>query len=189
LLLPPAAGGAAPVGHRKERTPDGTQTIATKRITPRNEAGTAVVELALVLPLFLLLVLGMVDFGKGFNYWIDQTHLANEAARFAVVNKNPGEAASDTLQEYIRKHANTGELANGGTNSIGDPLAVCIEFPEGDEPEAGDPVTVRVTTTYNWMPFLDVNLGFTAVKVQGTATMRLEAKPTEYDTTDNSEDC
>ena len=140
----------------------------------------------------MVLILGMVDFGKGFNYWIDQTHLANEAARFAVVNKNPGEAAGDTLQEYIRKHANTGELANGGTNSVADELAVCIEFPglpEGEDPEAGDPVTVRVTTTYNWMPFLDANLGFSAVTVNGTATMRLEAEPTKYNTTDNSEDC
>jgi Flp pilus assembly protein TadG len=167
----------------------GNRTIATKRITRRNEAGTAVVEFALVLPLFMLLVLGMVDFGKGFNYWIDQTHLANQGARFAVVNKNPGEAAGDTLQEYIRKHANTGELANGGTNSVADPLVVCIEFPEGEPAAAGDPVTVRVSTTYNWMPFLDVNLGFTAVTVSGTATMRLEATPTKYDSADNSGDC
>lgn len=137
----------------------------------------------------MLLILGMVDFGKGFNYWIDQTHLANEAARFAVVNRNPGEANGDTLQEYIRNHANTGELANGGTNSIPDELAVCIEFPEGEPAEAGDPVTVRVTTTYDWMPFLDANLGFTAVTVHGTATMRLEATPDKYDTADNSEDC
>jgi hypothetical protein len=31
----------------------------------------------------------MVDFGKAFNYWNDETHLANEAVRYAVVNKNP----------------------------------------------------------------------------------------------------
>jgi len=161
-------------------------------MAPRTEKGTAVVEFALVLPLFMLLIIGLVDFGKGFNYWIDQTHLANEAARFAVVNRNPGEDAGDTLQEYIRQHANTGELANGGTSSVAEELAVCIEFPEAsptDPAKAGDPVTVRVKTTYNWMPFLDANVGFSTVTVNGTATMRLEADPTAYDPADNSEDC
>lgn len=146
-------------------------------------------EFALVLPLFLVLVLGMVDFGKGINYWINETHLANQGARFAVVDRNPGEAGGDTLQEYIRTAAASDELEDGGTNSVDDPLAVCIEFPEGEPAAAGDPVTVRVVTKYDWMPFLDANLGVTAITITGSATMRLEAIPTKYDTADNSEDC
>lgn len=159
------------------------------RITPRNQAGTALVEFALVLPLFLVLLLGMVDFGKGLNYWIDQTHLANQAARFAAVDRNPGEANGDTLQNYIRGEANSGELASGGTDSVEDPLAVCITFPEGDPVEAGDPVTVEIKTTYDWIPFLDANIGVSAVSITGSATMRLEAEPTSYAPADNSEDC
>jgi Flp pilus assembly protein TadG len=142
-----------------------------------------------VLPLFLLMLIGMVDFGKGFNYWIDQTHIANQGARFAVVNNNPGEADGDSLQQYIREHAQTEELESGGTDSVEDALIVCIEFPEGGTPEAGDPVTVRVTTKYDWLPFLDANTDLTAVTINGSATMRLEAKPTEYTTADNSGDC
>ena len=38
-----------------------------------DESGQALVEFALVLPLLLLLVLGMVDFGKAYNYWNDVT--------------------------------------------------------------------------------------------------------------------
>src|SRR5919197_2642740 len=55
----------------------------------RNERGVALVELALVLPLVMVLLLGMLDFGKAFNEWIDETHLANEAARLAAVNYCP----------------------------------------------------------------------------------------------------
>jgi Flp pilus assembly protein TadG len=142
-----------------------------------------------VLPLFLVMLIGMVDFGKGFNYWIDQTHIANQGARFAVVNINPGKADGDTLQQYIREHAQTEELESGGTDTVEDPLIVCIEFPEGGTPEAGDPVTVRVTTKYDWMPFLDANIGVSTVTINGSATMRLEAKPTEFSTDGNSEDC
>jgi Flp pilus assembly protein TadG len=163
------------------------------RITPRKEAGTALVEFALVLPLFLVLLLGMVDFGRGLNYWIDLTHLANQAARFAVVDRNPGEANLRTLQQYIRGEANTGELAFGNTESVDDPLIVCITFPEGntqaDPARAGDPVTVEVKTTYNWIPFLDANIGVSAVKITGSATMRLEANPTSYSAAGNSVGC
>jgi Flp pilus assembly protein TadG len=70
-----------------------------------SESGVALVEFALVLPLLLVLLLGVLDFGKGFNYWIDETHLANEAARFAVVNKNPG--TSGSLQNYVLSQADT----------------------------------------------------------------------------------
>ncbi len=136
-----------------------------------------------------MLVLGLVDFGKGFNYWINQTHLANQGARFAVVDRNPGEAAGNTLQEYIREAAFSDELEDGGTDAVEDPLAVCIEFPEGEPAEAGDPVTVTVITKYDWLPFLDANIGVSGVTITGSATMRLEAEPTEYVTADNSEDC
>jgi Flp pilus assembly protein TadG len=159
----------------------------------RKEAGTALVEFALVLPLFLVLLLGMVDFGKGLNYWIDQTHLANQAARFATVDRNPGAGDGRTLQDYIRGEANTGELAFGDTQSVADPLVVCITFPEGntatDPVKAGDPVTVEIKTTYDWLPFLDANMGVAAVDITGSATMRLEAKPTSFSPDDNSEDC
>ena len=44
------------------------------------ERGVALVEFALVAPILLVLLFGMLDFGRVFNYWIDATHLANEGA-------------------------------------------------------------------------------------------------------------
>src|SRR5205809_7823813 len=52
----------------------------------RDTRGTALIELALVLPLVMVLLLGMLDFGKAFNAWTDETHLANVGARLAAVN-------------------------------------------------------------------------------------------------------
>ena len=63
-----------------------------------DESGVAITEFALVLPLLLLLLLGMIDFGKAINYWIDETHLANEGARWAAVNKNPGSGSGLTVR-------------------------------------------------------------------------------------------
>jgi Flp pilus assembly protein TadG len=143
----------------------------------RNQEGAALTEFALVLPLLLVLVLGMLDFGKAFNYWIDETHLANEAARWAAVDRNPG---SGTLQSYIQQQVTTQELRLGGTASVVDPAQVCISFPAGTS-RVGDPVNATVTATYNWLPFLSSRLGgVTSTTIHGSATMRLEAVPTNY---------
>ena len=141
-----------------------------------SESGAALVEFALVLPLLLILLFGMLDFGKAFNYWIDETHLANEGARWAVVNKNPG---SGSLQQYIQQQADTSELRNGGTSSVSAPMQVCISFPNGSA-EVGDPVHVTTSVTYNWLPFLGSRVGIAQTTITGSSTMRLEAAPTVY---------
>ena len=89
---------------------------ANRKRAIRGERGAALVEFTLVLPLLLLLLLGMLEFGRVFNYWIDETHLANVAARFAAVDRNPGPGG--TLQESVQGQADTGELKNGGTASV-----------------------------------------------------------------------
>jgi Flp pilus assembly protein TadG len=140
------------------------------------ERGTSLVEFALVLPLLLLILFGVLDFGKAFNYRNDQTHLAAEGARWAVVNTNPG---SGSLQQYIKDSADSTELRN---------LAqVCISFPTnsatGTSGQVGDPVTVTVKSNYNWIPFLSSGAGgglSLPSSISGSATMRLEAPPTSY---------
>ena len=143
----------------------------------RSEDGVALVEFALILPVLVLLLFGMLDFGKTFNYWIDETHLANEGARWAVVNKNP--ASSGSLQQYIRSQATTPELRNGGTASVANPVRVCIEFPNGTA-NVGDPVRVTVSATYRWLAVIAQRMSITQTTITGAATMRLEAKPTNY---------
>lgn len=167
----------------------------------REESGVALVEFALVLPLLLLVLFGVFEFGRVFNYWIDETHLANEAARWAAVDRNPGAAnpvnattcepdaaAVTDLQTYIRCEATTEELRGGASGDQGsDPLQVYICFPNGTS-NIGDPVRVIVRTTYNYLSlvgdFLSGTFGDgaidTTVGIVGSATMRLEATPTSY---------
>jgi hypothetical protein len=140
-----------------------------------DDRGVALVEFALVAPLLFVILFGMLDFGRAFNYWIDSTHLANEGARWAVVNKNPG---SGTLQAYIQQQADTGELRSGGSAALPDPLRVCISFPSGGA--VGQPVLVTASATYHWLPFLSDRIGVLATTVTGSSTMRLEAVPTNY---------
>jgi hypothetical protein len=149
--------------------------------TRRDQSGVAMVEFALVLPLLLTIVVGVMDFGKAFNYWIDQTHLANEGARWAVVNRNPS-TAGDSLQQYIQNSADSSELRSGSE--------VCVDFPDGTS-EVGDAVRMRMKIDYNWLPWFPNWLpGWgTTTTIRGEATMRLEAPPTNYSTADNIGTC
>jgi Flp pilus assembly protein TadG len=144
----------------------------------RDERGAVLVEFALVLPVLLLLVLGALDFGKAYNYWIDTTHLSAAGARWAAVNNNPGPGA--TLQQTIRGQANTAELRNGGTDSVAGPVQVCITFPNGGSPQAGDPVRVTVSASYNFLNFIGSRIGIATRPISNSSTMRLEQAPTSY---------
>ena len=145
-----------------------------------NESGQALPEFVLVLPLLLVLLFGMLDFGKAFNYWIDTTQITSEGARYAAVNRKPDPLDGLSLQQQLRGQGNTAELRNGDTDSVATPAEVCVEFPNGTS-NPGDPVRVRMTFTYHWLPFLGSQLGDLAdTTVTSTATMRLEAPPTNY---------
>ena len=69
-------------------------------IDPRREDGVAMTEFALILPIFMLIVAGMLGFGRVFFYWIQANHVANETARWAIVDRNP--YAPTTLQQQRR---------------------------------------------------------------------------------------
>lgn len=140
-----------------------------------DEKGTSLVEFALILPVLMLVLFGLLDFGKALNYWNNDTHLAAEGARWAVVNTNPG---SGTLQQYIQQQVDS------ASDTAAPPPVVCIAFPTnpatGTSGQVGDPVTVTVKRTYNWIPFVSSRIGRVSTVIPGTATMRLEAPPTAY---------
>jgi hypothetical protein len=140
----------------------------------RREEGQALAEFALILPILVLLLFGVLEFGKLFNYWLDEAHLANTGARWAVVDSLPGGA---TLQQYVRSQADTSELRSNAH--------VCISFPAGTQ-NVGDPVKVDVSYTTG-VPIVTalINRFFgggspASIKVAGSSTMRLEARPTRY---------
>ena len=174
-----------------------------RRPSAADERGVALIEFALVLPMVLLLLLGMIDVGKAVNYWNDETHLANEAARAAAVDTSPDPnwATNKTTLAYkintaIVNQADSAELRSGG-RSISKPngssggVNICIWFPNNtittDDPARdhglGDPVQVIVKARYNWLGYL-VGRGVVAHSdLTATSTMRLE-QPYKADGTD-----
>jgi len=57
------------------------------RIQWKNERGQAMVEFALVIPIFLMLLLGILQFGIIFNNFITLTDAARAGSRVAAVSR------------------------------------------------------------------------------------------------------
>lgn len=130
------------------------------------------VEMALVLPVLLLVVMGILWFGRALNYTQDETRLANVAARYAAVDQVPPNAGSLSLGEWVRSQADTAELGKGTGNVQGLP-EVCVEYPDGTG--VGNPVEVRMKATFKWLPLLKIGV---SSPITGSATMRIEVPPT-----------
>ena len=177
-----------PAGDHHRLTQEGGVANALARVI-KQERGAALTEFALVLPILLLLLLGMIDFGKAISYWIDETHLANEGARWAAVNSNPGSGAGKTLQQYILDQADSGELHGDvqGTQQTTHSAAVKICFYKASDGSplttgaVGDTVEVIVRYDYNWLHYLTARAGIgPSTTITGKSAMRLEAPPTNY---------
>lgn len=134
----------------------------SKRIAA-DQRGQAAVELAIVTPFVLLLLLGIMDFGKAFNYWITQSQVASDAARHAVVT--PSLTSVGDLKTYVQKQISIKQLH--------DDTEVCVAFPNGTA-AIGDPIRVKVKFMYVWLPFVKHFGGVSAFTLQRSATMRLE---------------
>jgi len=135
----------------------------------RDQTGTAVVEMALILPLALLLVIGVLEFGRAFNYWNDVNHLAAEAARYAAVNRSPD---GGDLKTYILGRGDTAELRDAAFTDV------CISFPNGTS-RVGDPVRVMVTFEKEWFSGVLPAAGLSPdLTLKGEAEHRLEVVPT-----------
>jgi Flp pilus assembly protein TadG len=139
------------------------------------ERGQALVEFALVVPLFLILVLGIIQFGIGLNFWLDLNRLANQGARWAVVNCNP---ASTGICDPDLETAIEQDRTSGG-NPVN--ANVCYET----TPTVGQALTVHVSSQFRFRQLLNLP----GITLRARATMRIEQTPTRTQLTSVLEPC
>jgi hypothetical protein len=128
------------------------------------------VELALVLPVLLLILIGIVELGHAVNTWNNDTDIANVAARSAAVGTVPSSSAckSGTFAAFIQCEAEK--------DGVPAPITSCVSIPVA---KVGEPVEVKVYSKYKWASYLNF---IPESSVTGRATMRVEQLPTEYQT-------
>jgi Flp pilus assembly protein TadG len=122
----------------------GTSDAVRKRAgTMRSQRGAAAAEFALILPLFLLMVVGAIDFGRAF--WAKNTlaNVAREATRYASVRSVKSKDPATPEKVAGKVFGVTGPL---------DPETVHVQTTW--EPSNSPGATVRVDVSYTFEPIL-----------------------------------
>jgi Flp pilus assembly protein TadG len=108
----------------------------------QDERGQNLVEFALIVPFFLLLVFAIVDFGMGFHAYITITNSAREGARLGAVGGTAGE-----IETKVRSTADSLD---------DDKMTVTVVNAEGDP---GEEVEVQVEYDYDLITPLSSLMG------------------------------
>lgn len=75
----------------------------------RNKHGQAIVELALALPLIILLVMGTIEFGRFFHSYLLITNASREGARIAITGVD-NTAITDRVDQVTASLNNTKQI-------------------------------------------------------------------------------
>ena len=136
----------------------------------RGDRGAELIEFALVLPLLLLLVLGIVDFGFLFQRLEVITNAAREGARVAVL---PGYTSADVTARVNNYLAQGGVPITGGNPVIN---VNSVTVTAGSKNVVSREVVVTYSHSYMFLSGLASWFGgnLSTIPLRGASTMRLE---------------
>ncbi|MBN8210563.1 pilus assembly protein [Bacillus sp. NTK071] len=97
----------------------------------KSEKGQSMVEFALVLPVLVMLLFGIVDFGRIFHAYITIDHASREAARVASIGESDSKIVSTAVTSGSSIHLSSGQVSvsPGGTKTAGSDVRVTITYP------------------------------------------------------------
>jgi len=142
--------------------------------TPSRRRGAALVEIALVLPIFFAVILGIIEFGRAMMVGQLVTNAAREGARLAVVGDSTNAIVTQSIRDFLSQAANISPDLVTVTITV-DP------FP-GNPPVAGnqisgassrDLVTVTVEVPFSDVSFLPPTY-LSQTRLTGRSSMRYE---------------
>ena len=142
----------------------------------RNDRGASLVEFALIMPLLVLLLFGMVDAGWAFSQHLEVRHGAREAARLAAVSAVPFDTGSAIVTEACQRMTST-------SPDVIVSLTLLPAVGPGNMGDKGQAAAVTVTRSHSslvgFIPFFD-NITLTS-----DVEIRLEQDATWADFSDD----
>ncbi len=133
------------------------------RLGRQHERGTSLVEFALILPLLMVLITGIIDFGRAYQTIVTLTNAAREGARVGATG------------------ATAGAIQTRVVSTAGVPITSSNVQVEGAAGASGSSVRVTVNYTFAMItPFgpllglLGANTVGNTFNLSSTADMRLE---------------
>lgn len=129
-----------------------------------NQAGVAAVELAIILPLIVMILFGAIEFGLLFYNKAVITNATRVAARAGTSGVDDTE-----MRNIIGSYCNANLINLGGNNSLDTATDIQIDGPDGD-----NDITVTIDYGYNFV-FADlIGLNMNNLKIHADTVMRME---------------
>ena len=148
----------------------------------KEESGAELVEAAVVIPILLMLLLGIVSFGRAWNVYQTITRAAREGAKQAVLTPCadatycPGATtytANDIWTNFVNPVLDSAHL---DTTKVSNPQITYVQLDPNDTVPhiCGVRLTFQYPYTFS-LPFTSVNLS--TINLSTTVQMRLENQP------------
>lgn len=134
--------------------------LSKRKKSAKLETGQSLVEFAIMLPILLLVVMGIIEFGFIMNSYLTLQNAAREGARAGALG------SSNSAVESIIK--------TGSTGLIQDSITVTV-IPEDGSRHTGKMLTVKVTYKYNLnVPIINNIFADKTIPLQAEVSMRIE---------------
>jgi len=128
----------------------------------KERRGAAAVEFAVVAPIFLLLVFGMIEYGRMVMVQQVLVNASREGARKAVLDGSTQQDVVDVVDQYLNSAS-----IDGATITV---------TPANPEDAAfGDPVTVTVSVDFDQVSWLPSPMYLGGKTLSATSVMRRES--------------
>lgn len=113
-----------------------------KNLRSRRQRGATLAEFALTLPILLILIFGIIEFGRLFQAWVTLQNSAREATRYATTGQFDGDRypldtivpCVETDERGTQSSRDSVPIYEGGTESL------YATWYQGEDCEPGDPV-------------------------------------------------
>lgn len=159
-----------------------------RRILPPSsrERGATIFEFALILPLFITLVFGIIEFGHAFYIYHTAISASREGARYGIVYRNklgvtpatrwvPADwrGSQPSIEDWVKNYYLKQFF---GSKFVDSKVDVNLYGAKRDDPpgkDTNEPLTVEVVIPKSW-PVLGPLLGLPEIPITAATTMRLE---------------
>jgi len=145
-----------------QKTPAPTLSFEKSgQLLRKKRRGAAAVEFAIVLPVFVLLVFGMIEYGRMVMVQQVITNASREGARQAVLDGATTTSVQSAVTTYL-----TNASVSGGSSTV---------TPSPATAASGDPITVTVSVPFSAVSWLPSPMYLGGKTLSASTTMRRES--------------
>ncbi len=134
----------------------------------REERGQSLVEFALMVPVLLLLIVGLIDIGQGLQAYVALGNAVRETARETAVH---GAAASSKWGPTANDANVTTSVRSRAVGLDGSAITVTSSWPSGSNAQGNEAV---ITATYTFRPAASALIGGVTLPLSAQTRVRIQ---------------